>query len=261
MIKFCNLFSGSSGNSTYISSEYTHILVDAGVSCAKITKALNEIGTSFNEIDAIIITHEHIDHTKGLTTIAKKYHIPIYATQKTWKVMNSLNVPDTYRMNFTPEEKFTIGDLEIYPFTIPHDAAEPCGFSIYNKDKKITIATDIGHMTVGILKQMEESNILLLESNYDTETLKCSSYPYFLKERINGQNGHLSNDIASKTVCHLCQKGVCNIILGHLSKENNFPELAYQTTLNELNSQNIPQDSYKLSVAKRDTVDEIIELI
>lgn len=261
MIKFCNLFSGSSGNSTYISSEYTHILVDAGVSCTKISKALETIGTSLKEIDAILITHEHVDHTKGLTAISKKYHIPIYATKKTWKMMNSLNIPEAYQMNFNPEEKFAIGDLEIYPFSIPHDAAEPCGFSIYSNGKKITLATDIGHITTPILKQMEESNILLLESNYDIETLKCSSYPFFLKERINGENGHLSNDIASKAICYLCQKGVNNIILGHLSKENNFPELAYQTAINELNSKNIPQDAYTLSVAKRDDVDEIIKLI
>lgn len=257
MIKFCNLFSGSTGNCTYISSENTKILVDAGVSCAKISKALSELDTNLDEIDAILITHEHSDHTKGLATITKKYHVPVYTAEKTWKSMDSLDIVETCKLFFTPNEEFEIGDFRILPFSIPHDAADPCGFTIYAQDKKITLATDIGHLTKNIISHMEHSDILLLESNYDTETLKCGSYPYFLKERILGENGHLSNDNASKAISYLCKNGVNNIILGHLSKENNFPELAYQTALNELNAANL---TCNLSVAKRDCNDELLTL-
>lgn len=257
MIKFCNLFSGSTGNCTYISTENTKILIDAGVSCSKISKALEELDTNLDEIDAILITHEHSDHTKGLVTISKKYHVPIYTSEKTWKSMDSLNIAETCKLFFTPNEEFEIGDFKIFPFSIPHDAADPCGFSILTEDKKITLATDIGHLTKEIISQMEHSDILLIESNYDTETLKCGSYPYFLKERILGENGHLSNEIASKAISYLCKNGVNNIILGHLSKENNFPELAYQTVVNELNSANL---KCNLSVANRDCIDTLLTL-
>ena len=261
MIKFCNLYSGSSGNCTFISSESTNILVDAGTSCQKIVKALNNLEKSIEDIDGIIISHEHIDHTKGLTTICKKYGISVYATSKTWKAMDSLNIGEECKDFFVANEDFSIGDLKIHPFSIPHDAVDPCGFSIYCESKKITIATDIGHMTDDILHQMEKSDVLLLESNYDTETLKCSPYPFFLKKRIEGEYGHLSNDMASKAICHLCKSGVSNIILGHLSKENNFPELAYQTVINELSLSNIDKSCFNLSVAGRDTVDKVLELV
>ena len=257
MIKFCNLFSGSSGNCTFVSSKNTKILVDAGVSCLKISKALAELDVSLDEIDAILVTHEHVDHIKGITTIVNKYHVPIYASEKTWKMMNSLKVPDAYQLTFEPNNLFNIGDFDIYPFSIPHDAADPCGFSLSCENKKVTIATDMGYIDNTILEQMEKSDVLLLESNYDVETLKCSPYPFFLKQRISGKNGHLSNDVAGKAICHLCQKGVNNIILGHLSKENNFPELAYQTVLNELQQRDL---SCNLSVANRDKIDDVLEL-
>ena len=254
MIKFCNLYSGSSGNSTLVSTETTNILVDAGVSCAKIVKGLNQLDYSIDDIDAIIITHEHVDHTKGLAVISKKYKIPIYANQKTWKMLSNLDISEDCKFYFETNIKFEIGDFVIEPFSIPHDAADPCGFSLINQDKKITIATDIGHITETILKKMENSNLLFLESNYDNETLKCSPYPYLLKKRISSDNGHLSNDMASKTISYLSTHGVNNFILGHLSKENNFPELAYQTVYNEVSNIN---PNISLSVANRDNVDDI----
>lgn len=257
MINFCNLYSGSSGNCTYVASDNTKILVDAGVSCNKIVKALNEIDVSLDEIDAIIITHEHTDHTKGLTTISKKYHVPIFANAGTWSVLDCLDIDNTYKFEFDTGKEFEIGDFKILPFPIPHDAMEPCGFSLYAEDKKITISTDIGHITEGVLHQMENSNILLLEANYDLETLKCGPYPYQLKKRIMSDSGHLSNDDASKALSYLSKTNVQNVVLGHLSKENNFPELAYQTVFNELSSNG---NICNLSVASRDFVDPMITL-
>ena len=260
MIRFCNLFSGSSGNCTYIESDSTKILIDAGVSCQRITKALASIGVDFDEISAILITHEHIDHTKGLTTIAKKFNTPIYATAKTWNQMSSLNVIEECKCTFVPEKDFNVGNLIIRPFSIPHDAVEPCGFSVLNGEKKVTVATDIGHIEERLITEMSGSDILLIESNYDNDTLLCGAYPYFLKKRISSDIGHLSNEATGKLVKTLYEKGVNKFILGHLSKENNFPELAYQTVFNELNttSLNVP---FHLSVAGRDTVDEILEIV
>ena len=200
MIKFCNLYSGSSGNSTYIECNNTHILVDAGVSCQRIIKGLAELNITLDMIDAILITHEHSDHTKGLTTISKKFNTPIYATEKTWSQMKSLKLPDYNHVLFNANENFTIGDLNIHPFSIPHDAIDPCAFNIIADNKKITIATDIGHISEDIYNQLTGSDILLLESNYDPNTLTYGHYPYFLKRRILSDVGHLSNESASKVI-------------------------------------------------------------
>ncbi len=257
MITFCNLYSGSSGNCTYIATENTKLLIDAGVSCNKIVKGLDEINVDIDEIDAILITHEHSDHTKGLTILSKKHFIPIYANRKTWGRMSPLNINENCKFFFNTNEDFEIGDFKIHPFSIPHDAIDPCGFSLFAEDKKITLATDIGHITERILHQMEDSNVLLLESNYDEETLKCGSYPYQLKRRIMSDTGHLSNNDAGKALSYLSKYNVQNIILGHLSKENNFPELAYQTIYNEIDMNG---HICNLSVASRDYVDPIITL-
>lgn len=259
MIRFCNLFSGSSGNSTYIESSKTKLLIDVGVSCQKITNALSSLGVSISDINGILISHEHSDHIKGSEIIAKKYNIPIYATTKTWEAMSKYKINDSLKKFFVPEKQFKIGDIKVLPFSIPHDAADPCAFSLFSGTKKITIATDIGHIDDELIKKMYDSDILLIESNYDRDTLLCGPYPYLLKKRIQSDHGHLSNEMAGKAIKKLYENGVSNIILGHLSKENNFPELAYQTSLNEINSSscNLP---FCLSVAKRDEIDDVIML-
>ncbi|MBQ8207084.1 MAG: MBL fold metallo-hydrolase [Bacilli bacterium] len=260
MIKFCNLYSGSSGNSTYIETDDAKILIDAGVSCQRICKALNEINVNLSDIDAILITHEHSDHTKGLTTIAKKFGTPIYATNKTWSQMENLNICNDCRHFFSPNEDFSIKNVHIRPFSIPHDAIDPCGFSVLCNNKKITVATDIGHVEERLFTEMTGSDILLIESNYDNDTLLCGAYPYFLKKRISSDVGHLSNEMTGKLVKKLYESGVTRFVLGHLSKENNFPELAYQTVLNELNASetHVP---FHLSIAGRDSRDEVMELV
>lgn len=260
MIRFCNLFSGSSGNSTYIETQSTKILIDAGVSCSRIERALNTLEVSLDEIDAILITHEHSDHIKGLPVISRKYKTPIFATNKTWAQMNLIDIQEECKKSFTPGIDFKLRDATIHPFSIPHDAADPCGFSILSHGKKVTVATDIGHIENELVTEMTGSDALLIEANYDNDTLLCGAYPYFLKKRIASDIGHLSNENTSKLVRTLYESGVTNFILGHLSKENNFPELAYQTVLNELNTSEL-KVPFNLTVAKRDTVDEVLELI
>ena len=150
--------------------------------------------------------------------------------------------------------------LKIKSFAIPHDAVNPCGFNISNNEKNISIATDIGHMTKEILKVLEPSDFVLLESNYDPEVLKCSPYPYILKSRIAGPNGHLPNELAGKTIAYLLKCNLKTAMLGHLSKESNFPELAYKTVLDEVIAGNCKEDSLNLSVASRDIPGKLIKI-
>ena len=205
MLNFCSLYSGSSGNSLYVETENTKILVDAGVSSKKIENALYSLNVNPSDLNGILITHEHTDHVQGLGTFAKKYNLPVFVNKKTLAAMpkQKEKISEKNIKNFTIEEKFEIGDIEIKAFSIPHDAANPCGFNIFHDNKKISIATDIGHMTNGIIKNLEDSIFVLLESNYDPEVLKFSKYPYYLKTRIAGPNGHLSNEMAGKTISHL----------------------------------------------------------
>lgn len=260
MLNFCSLYSGSSGNSLLVETENTKLLIDAGVSSKKIETALTNLNIDPSSINGILITHEHSDHVQGLGTFAKKYDLPVFINPKTLDAIpkQKEKISEKNIKKFKIEETFEIGDMQIKPFSIPHDAANPCGFNIFKDNKKISIATDIGHMTNGILKNLEDSIFVLLESNYDPEVLKFSKYPYLLKSRIAGPNGHLSNELAGKTISHLLGSGLQQAMLGHLSKESNFPELAYKTVVDEIISSNYNENALRLSVASRDTPGNII---
>ena len=253
MFNFCSLYSGSSGNCLLVETSNTKILIDAGESCKKISNALSSLEIEPCDIKAILVTHEHSDHVKGLGTFSKKYNIPVYANSKTWDAMQeqSAKINTQNIKKFTIEENFEVGDLKIHPFKIPHDAANPCGFNIFYDNKKLSIATDIGHMTSTIAHKLEDSSFILLESNYDPEILKCSSYPYLLKQRIAGPNGHLPNSEAGKTISFLMNSGLTEVMLGHLSRENNFPELAYRTVVEELIQNKMDSSKIRISVANR----------
>lgn len=262
MLNFCSLYSGSSGNSLFVETKNTKILIDAGVSSKRIENALQDIGVEPSKLDGILVTHEHTDHVQGLGTFSKKFNVPVFANQETLDAMpkQTDKIAESNLKTFKVTDKFSIGDLEIKPFSIPHDAANPCGYNIFKDNKKISIATDIGHMTNDILKNLEESLFIMLESNYDPEVLRCSSYPFKLKSRIAGPTGHLPNEMAGKTISHLLKSGLKNAMLGHLSKESNFPELAYQTVVDELIANNYDANSLHLSVASRDAHSKIIKL-
>lgn len=258
MFKYCSLYSSSSGNSFFVQSDSTKIIIDAGVSLKKITTALEEININGEDINAILVTHDHIDHTKSLATLSNKYNIPVYANKKTWEAISEIasKIPECNKKLFTISETFSVGDIKILPFHTPHDAADPCGFNLYNSNKKISIATDIGYVSEELLNHLKESSCILLESNYDPEILKCSRYPYMLKQRISSDKGHLSNISAAKTLSELYNSGLEKALLIHLSKENNFPELAYETIKNEtLNCTNLLID-----VAPRDKPTKLFEV-
>lgn len=262
MLNFCSLYSGSSGNCLLVETENSKILIDAGVSSKKIEIALNDLEINPAELDGILVTHEHTDHVQGLGTFSKKFDLPVFVNSKTLDAMpkQKEKIAEKNIHNFTIEEKFEIGDLAIKSFSIPHDAANPCGFNFLKDNKKISIATDIGHMTNGVLKNLEDSIFILLESNYDPEVLKCSRYPYPLKTRIAGPIGHLSNEIAGKTLAHLLQSGLSQALLGHLSKESNFPELAYKTVMDELITSKHQETNFQLGIADRDIPGKMITI-
>lgn len=263
MLNFCSLYSGSSGNSLFVETSNTKVLIDAGVSSKKIENALTDLSIDPSSLDGILVTHEHIDHVQGLGTLSKKFHLPVFVNQETLDAMPKQRdkIPDEQIKIFKVSDKFSIGDLEIKPFSIPHDAANPCGFNLWKGKKKISIATDIGHMTTPILKNLEESLFIMLEANYDPEVLRCSSYPFSLKSRIAGPTGHLSNQMAGKTISYLLQSGLKTAMLGHLSKQSNFPELAYQTVFDELmENQSFDTNTIQLSVAGRDVHSKLIPI-
>lgn len=262
MLNFCSLYSGSSGNCLFVETDSTKILIDCGTSLVKIVDGLKSIDKNIEDIDAILVTHEHSDHVQSLGNASKKFNLPVYANIETLQAMPkqtekiSINNQKTFEIG----KEFTIGDLAIKAFSTPHDAVNPCGFNIYNNKSKLTIATDLGHMDDVLLNNLKESSFILLESNYDPEILKCSSYPFPLKQRIAGPNGHLSNSSAGKTISELIKSDLKEVMLGHLSKENNFPELAYQTVIEELHKNNIDTDALKLSVASRYNPSKIIKV-
>ena len=262
MLNFTSLYSGSSGNCLFVETQNTKILIDAGVSLRKIEKGLESINVEPSDLNAVIITHEHTDHIQSLGNLSKKFDLPVFATSSTFDAMpkQTEKISDTNKKSININEKFSIGDIEILPFQIPHDAVDPCGFTFFSNNTKISIATDIGHMTNNIIKKIDGSEFILLESNYDCDVLKYTKYPFKLKERIAGPTGHLSNKIAGQTINYLINSGLKKAVLGHLSKESNFPELAYQTVMDEIISSGTNIDGFNLSVAQRDCPGEIIKI-
>lgn len=262
MFNFCSLYSGSSGNCLFVENDNTKILIDAGESAKKIENALSSISVSIENIDAIVVTHEHIDHVKSIGTLSKKHNIPVYATEKTWAAMpnQSAKIEKSLQRFFSSSINFSINDLSLTPFSIPHDAVDPCGFTISSGNNKLSIATDLGHVTPEIINKIENSSFLMLESNYDPNILKLSKYPYYLKQRISGEYGHLSNIDAANILSKLLNCNLNSVILGHLSKENNFPELAYQTVVDELIQNKCNISNLDLTIATRNGPSKIIKI-
>ena len=250
MLKILPLFSSSKGNCTYVESTTTALLIDIGISCKRLVASFEQNNINPNSIEAILITHEHSDHIKGIKTFANKYSVPVFATEKTWTKLSSIDISPSLKQTFTPDNNFNIGDIKISPFKTPHDAIDSCGFSFYNSNEKITIATDLGHINEYLLSKMINSDTILLESNHDIEMLKAGPYPWQLKQRIIGDYGHLSNALSAKTVEYLIKNGTKNFILGHLSEENNFPQLALETVKSNLKLQNIDTSNIDIIVAK-----------
>lgn len=262
-IKLCSLSSGSSGNCIYVGSESSGMLVDCGVSGKEILENLKNIGVCTSNIKGILVTHEHSDHTKGVGIISRKLNIPIYANAATWEGMiDSIgNIKSENIRVFETKKDFNIEELDIRSYSIPHDAADPVGYSFRLGNKKVCIATDLGYFSDEVKSNIGGSDIVLLEANHDIEMVKVSSYPYFLKRRILSDLGHLSNEAAGKAVLELMDTGVKTVLLGHLSKENNFPELAYETVKSILEEKKVKiGKDIELAVAPRRGVSKYYEI-
>jgi len=252
MLRLHSLHSGSGGNCIYISNANTRILVDCGVSGSRAAEGLMGIDVEPRTIDSILITHEHIDHISGVGVMHRRYRIGICSNEPTWEY--SKKVIGRYDESLLKifSGKFCVGDVEVTPFPIPHDAAMPVGYSFYDGENRVSIATDIGHINEDIMENILNSDIVMLEANHDVEMLKSGPYPYYLKRRILGETGHLSNDGAGEACVRLVKGGAAKVILGHLSQQNNMPEIAYQTVCNSLTQNGISvNNDVLLSVANR----------
>lgn len=233
--KFVTLFSSSSGNSYYIGSSGQGVLIDAGRSCKQIELAMQSNNLDLRSVRAVFITHEHTDHCQGLKVLASRYGFTVYASEGT---LNALERTDKLSSRFTAdviENRISIGDMLIERHDTPHDSIESCAYSVTTPDgSRATVATDMGIMLPSVREAIRKSSLAVIESNHDIDMLRCGPYPYALKQRILSDRGHLSNKACAEELPELVKSGVSRIVLGHLSKENNTPMLAYNTSLESL---------------------------
>lgn len=263
-MRLCSIASGSSGNCIYVGSDDTHLLVDTGISKKRIDAGLKELEIKGEELDGILITHEHSDHIQGLGVFSRKYGIPIYATPGTIEGIKAYKplgqMPEGLLHPIHIDESFLLGDITVRPFYISHDANEPSGYRMDCGEKSVAVVTDLGiydDYTVGCLKNLDA---VLLEANHDIHMLEVGSYPYPLKRRVAGDKGHLSNELSGRLLCDILHDNLKHIVLGHLSKENNYAKLAYETVKLEvtLGDNAYSGDDLDLAVANRDMISEII---
>lgn len=260
-----SIASGSSGNCIYAGKEDEGILIDVGISMKKVCEGLEAQKLSFENVKAILITHEHTDHISGLGPVLRKVPIPVYATagtvQAIWEKGNMKNISPELFHFIRPKDEIELGDMLIKAFSISHDAADPVCYTISNEKQKIGIATDLGCYSDDIIHNLGDCDSVLLEANHDINLLQVGRYPYSLKMRILGEKGHLSNDASARLIKEILHPGLQHIVLGHLSKENNFPELAYQTVSYELEqSETWNQLDIDLLVAKRFEPTEMVTI-
>ena len=229
MLHITTLASGSSGNCLVVSDGTTHILIDAGISARRITTALKDLGIDPKELAAVLVTHEHSDHISGLATLTKQLAFPLYTAGATGRQLcyRLAGLEDRIH-GFQPGARFSVGGLEIGTFPTVHDCASPVGYSVTDsRGVKLAVATDLGVVTDAVREGVRGARLLVAEANYDPETLRWGSYPPFLKERILSEHGHLSNEMGGELARFAVEQGARQIILGHLSQENNTPQMAY----------------------------------
>jgi len=258
---FCPLFSGSSGNALFCQYGDTRLLIDAGKPGRQIEEALGSIGVAPETLDGVLITHEHSDHIQGAGVISRKYGLPLYATSGTWAAMESKigKIAPELRQEIQAGRDFYLGDIGVAPFAIPHDAADPVGFRLYGGSLSVSTATDLGHFSRFVFDRIAGSDLILLESNHDPDLLRANPhYSAQLKARILGDHGHLSNQSCAEALLSLIAAGTGTVLLGHLSGENNTPELARTVSTELLEREGIRTGrDVNLSVALRDRVGEV----
>lgn len=260
MLRLYSIISGSSGNCSLITDGKANILIDCGTSGKRATEALESLAVPANRINAILVTHEHIDHTKGVGILSRKYNIPIYATEGTHTHSDFGKIADEMIHIISPDITYDIAGIGITPFSISHDAYDPCGYVMSDENTRIGIATDMGIMTDAVMSRIRGCNSILLESNHDIDMLRFGEYPYALKQRILSDIGHLSNKAAAEAALELVKSGTEHIMLGHLSDKNNMPDIAQMETYNYLtdNDVNVGKD-VTLQVAERYKITKFLD--
>lgn len=263
-MRLSSIASGSSGNCIYVGSDTTHLLIDAGISGKRTELGLNGLGLSLRDIDGIMITHEHIDHIGGLGVLARKHSIPIYTTRGTKKaILNTKSVgkiDESLFSDIEPDETFRIKDIDLNPMRTSHDAAEPVAYRFSHENKKGAVVTDLGTYNDYTVECLQGLDVLLLEANHDINMLQVGPYPYYLKQRILGERGHLSNELSGRLLSRILHDRMQTVVLGHLSQENNLAELAYETVRVEITmADNVYKaDDFPINVAKRSVLSDII---
>lgn len=260
-----SIASGSSGNCIYLGEEDGGILIDAGISRKRIVTGLERKGLSLDDIKAIFITHEHSDHISGLGPVLRKNPIPVYATADTvsaiWEKINMNNISPELFHSIRPEEEIEAGEMLVRPFSISHDAVDPVCYTVEKQGKRAAVATDMGCFDDTIIRVLGQCDSVLIEANHDINMLQVGPYPYSLKMRILGNKGHLSNTSCADLIKEILHKDLKHLVLGHLSRENNFPQLAYRTVLDELEkTETWGTLDTRLMVASRDEPTELLKI-
>lgn len=251
-MRVCVLSSGSKGNTTYIESDSAKILIDIGNTSKYVKEKLEEFGVLPECLDAILITHTHVDHVKGLKVFEKKYHVPVYITDI---MLRSLDYLDNYK--FISDE-FDIKDIHVTAIRTSHDTDDSRGYVISSGDKSIVYITDTGYINKKYFDILKNRNLYIMESNHDVEMLSNGKYPFSLRQRILSDKGHLSNYDSSKYLSSFIGDNTSYVLLAHLSEENNTEELAYETLVERLNSDNKHIDN--IIIARQDEETELISL-
>lgn len=265
-MRFCSIASGSSGNSIYIGTQEAHILVDAGISCKRITEGLKSIDLKPDELSGVFITHEHSDHISGLNVLIKKYQIPVFATQKTVQELRRMNKFDGYDESLIrivePDMTYCLGDLKIRPFRISHDAIDPVAYRVQSNKGSMAVATDMGYFDDYIVENLKNLDVAIIEANHDVRMLECGHYPYNLKRRILGDKGHLSNENAGRLISKILHDNIRHLFLGHLSKDNNHPDIAYHAVSHEIDIGDCKYrgNDFLIEVATRDGCSKVVEI-
>jgi phosphoribosyl 1,2-cyclic phosphodiesterase len=251
---FFPLCSSSSGNCTYIGDKNNGILIDAGIGIRKFKSLILDAGISENAVKAIFITHEHSDHIKGLPQLVKKLNVPVYGTRFALEMLVTKKIlsEDSDMYEVCTNKYITEYDMQIESFSTPHDSIESVGYKVTTSDnKKIGFSTDLGYITNEVLFGLSECDFTMIEANYDEHLLEIGSYPHFLKQRIKGDYGHLSNTDCAKAIEKLIKLGTNRFMLGHLSDENNRPDIALSSVLNGLDSAGLNSADFNISVASK----------
>jgi len=235
-IRFTILSSGSTGNCTLIECGGHRVLLDAGLSAKRIEQLLKERGVTPEQLNCILVTHEHSDHVRGLGAMARKYKLPVYANMNTWNALDRAvgDLSDDLRVAFKTGDSLTFGDLSVESFPISHDAAEPVAYNFMSGNAKLSIATDIGYMSPIVKEKIKDADALVLESNHDVQMLRVGKYPWNVKRRILSDVGHLSNEAAGEALCELVTERTKRVYLAHLSRDHNLLDLAKLTVNNIL---------------------------